>query len=827
MEINRKRVAKRLVSGLVAGALALGGLAISGGSVSAKTPTFTALNRISGADRYGTSAALASKLSGTSVIVASGENYADALYAASIAGTTNAILLTKAGSIPQVVRDQLVLKIGAGANSVFIIGGESAVSASVEAEIKALKTGLVVTRLGGQSRYETAAAVAGVSASAGDKVILVNGDSFADAITASVLSAKNGWPIIPVSTDSVPAASLGAITAYTKLAGSAKDFVIVGGRSVVSDKVIEGMILSLDLVPADFQRFGGDDRFDTNLKVELGRRGTELGVQMTATKIALLTGTNWPDAVAASSYLAANDIHPMLVPAVGLGVAATSAIGLFSANNPVTGAAGAGPSALFVIGGEAAVPEATRTAATQLAQASGDLACQVTAVEGSTQVVVSFPVVALEANEQTALTVAATTSPLFLLDGSSPSVTSAPADLDLVTGNESVAVTLGAALVAGQTFTFSGLAEGTSTRALKSCSATVADDVTAPTVSIDWLGGSGVGYVVFSEKVVATAAQVQAALTTDQTVAAGATKAFSCDTVTSGRVFECQYTVDADGAGANPAAGALIATGQTVTLTTGVNFKDVSGLQLAANKTVTLTPALSEAKATAAVVECEADTDATLKLQFTGATVDITAKATALPGTLGNMWSATLSHSRGLIIPTVSVDSEAKSISVTIDKFIHSRSDVVAALKMNNTFNSNFTVAAGGAEIVGNNATANALLGVPRTALSSGTVGKDDCVATITFDQALGAIPTVAGTSSGVAITVTPLVWADMGYKVAYATVPDLTAPYSAGAITFTVGSKGLTGALNDDATTEGLGGTAIWGTAGTGTATSAIVVSS
>ena len=57
MIIQRKRVAKRLASGLLAGALALGGLAISGASpVSANAPTTA---RYSGLDRYSTSVEIA------------------------------------------------------------------------------------------------------------------------------------------------------------------------------------------------------------------------------------------------------------------------------------------------------------------------------------------------------------------------------------------------------------------------------------------------------------------------------------------------------------------------------------------------------------------------------------------------------------------------------------------------------------------------------------------------------------------------------------------------------------------------------------------------
>ena len=134
MTIQRKRVAKRLASGLLAGALALGGLAISGASpVSANAPTTA---RYSGLDRYSTSVEIARAIGSghTSVVIASGQdaNLADALGASAL---NVPILLANADGLPGSVANYLSNPGNVAANATFtIVGGASAVGSTVEAE---------------------------------------------------------------------------------------------------------------------------------------------------------------------------------------------------------------------------------------------------------------------------------------------------------------------------------------------------------------------------------------------------------------------------------------------------------------------------------------------------------------------------------------------------------------------------------------------------------------------------------------------------------------------------------------------------------------------
>lgn len=126
------------------------------------------ITRVSGADHYSVSAHLAITRSwhqppgpmgalGRTVIVASGEVFADALVAGAFAARgRHPILLNPRDRLHHEVADALA-RID-GLEHVVLMGGESALSANVETSIEAL--GLDVTRIAGANRFETAAKAA-------------------------------------------------------------------------------------------------------------------------------------------------------------------------------------------------------------------------------------------------------------------------------------------------------------------------------------------------------------------------------------------------------------------------------------------------------------------------------------------------------------------------------------------------------------------------------------------------------------------------------------------------------------------------------------------
>lgn len=92
-------------------------------------PGFPGVKRFAGTDRYETAARIAEDILSGTVILASGEDFPDALTAANLAGPLRApILLTEANALPQACR---ILLNRYHAEKVIVVGGERAVAPSV------------------------------------------------------------------------------------------------------------------------------------------------------------------------------------------------------------------------------------------------------------------------------------------------------------------------------------------------------------------------------------------------------------------------------------------------------------------------------------------------------------------------------------------------------------------------------------------------------------------------------------------------------------------------------------------------------------------------
>ena len=150
------------------------------------------LSRIAGKDRYDTSARLAKqlvKLTGYSdrAIVASGENFPDALTASSIAAKDDLpVLLVKSTSIPYYI-DEVMKDMGI--KKTILVGGNKSIGKNIESELRA------EYRIAGKNRYETANLVRGYGYKKPKKIFLTTGESFADALVSSPLAAMENAPI--------------------------------------------------------------------------------------------------------------------------------------------------------------------------------------------------------------------------------------------------------------------------------------------------------------------------------------------------------------------------------------------------------------------------------------------------------------------------------------------------------------------------------------------------------------------------------------------------------------------------------------------------------
>jgi len=258
--------------------------------------------RIAGATRYGTSsaAALAGWPSGAdAVIVASGEDWADALTASPLSIRLDApVLLTP--------RESLTASTAAAIAAlrperIIILGGESAVASSVAAAAHHA-AGLpadAVERIAGIDRYATAALVAErVGLRPGAGVTIVAGTAFPDATSSSAFSGMLGMPILLTRSESLP----GPTAAF--LAGHSEELtrvVVVGGPPVVSAALV-GELRQKRTVTWLY----GPDRYQTNVAVL--RRFWPTG---RVTPV-IATAVDFPDALTAGAY-AASDGQPVVL----------------------------------------------------------------------------------------------------------------------------------------------------------------------------------------------------------------------------------------------------------------------------------------------------------------------------------------------------------------------------------------------------------------------------------------------------------------------------------------------------------------------------------
>lgn len=187
------------------------------------------ITRIMGSNRYDTSAQSArTRAKTTNLIFAAGTNYADALYATSLAAHQNApILLVSNDGINQSTANYI--KSLGNIHNVTIVGGEISVNQSVKNQIEAL-TRKPVTRLAGVDRYESSVEVAKRVNANPAEVITTSGEVFADALVSSTVAQKIKAPILLVKKDVLPL----SVREYLKKTNSIYKLTTIGGYNTVT-----------------------------------------------------------------------------------------------------------------------------------------------------------------------------------------------------------------------------------------------------------------------------------------------------------------------------------------------------------------------------------------------------------------------------------------------------------------------------------------------------------------------------------------------------------------------------------------------------------------
>ena len=177
------------------------------------------IKRLAGSDRFGTNLEImkeAGNYSGKPVLIATAVNFADSLSASAV-GLPMVLVY---GSLREDQKEFLATT----SKNFIIIGGEAAVSKSLENELAAIGS---VTRVAGSSRYETSVLVAERFVQNPDAVILAYAKNFPDGLCGGPLAYALGAPLI--LTDS---GAPGTADGYVRNITSG---IVVGGAGLISD----------------------------------------------------------------------------------------------------------------------------------------------------------------------------------------------------------------------------------------------------------------------------------------------------------------------------------------------------------------------------------------------------------------------------------------------------------------------------------------------------------------------------------------------------------------------------------------------------------------
>jgi putative cell wall-binding protein len=212
-------------------------------------------------------------------------------------------------------------------------------------------------RYSGNDRFSTAASIAQKVARDGwfnCDVVIVNGNSFADGLSAASITSARGGVILLTQANTLPGITVSTIESLADgyCTGGLVDISIVGGRAVVSETVADALRAHPNV--SSVSRYAGANRYTTSLAVAEAVRGEfcggDLGITTFGNSVIVATGRDFPDALAAGplAYLLCSPI------VLHDGDAPSSEMKIFLE--------GYNPQNALIVGGTAAVPASIQTA---------------------------------------------------------------------------------------------------------------------------------------------------------------------------------------------------------------------------------------------------------------------------------------------------------------------------------------------------------------------------------------------------------------------------------------------------------------------------------
>ena len=293
--------------------------------------------RISGSGRVETGIEVANQLKAVlgvekfdAIIIANGDNFADALAGSYLASAKGApILLHRNSGAGDNLNEAYIAENLEEGGTVYLLGGNAAIPDAIEENFTAL--GYKVVRLSGDSRFLTNLAILEEAGVAGKEILICTGWNYADSLSASA----TGLPILMLNTvaDKLTAEQIAFLEA-----NAGNKFTIIGGVSAVSSK-LESDIAA---IVGDVDRIYGDSREATSVAV------AQRYVKNPAT-VLIAYSRNFPDGLCGGPLAYAMKAPLLLINSKKEADAAA----YVSANGIARG---------IVLGGTAAVTEASVTA---------------------------------------------------------------------------------------------------------------------------------------------------------------------------------------------------------------------------------------------------------------------------------------------------------------------------------------------------------------------------------------------------------------------------------------------------------------------------------
>ncbi|MGH4120583.1 cell wall-binding repeat-containing protein [Clostridium sp.] len=193
--------------------------------------------RLGGSDRYVTNQKIVENLNvtkGTSMVIATGTEFADALSISSIAAKNGLpILLNGKDNLSSSV-SSYITKLQP--TTVYVVGGEGVLSANIETQIKKLNVDIEIVRLGGANRYETSLKIAEHFNLVTTTITVATGKEFPDALTGSVLAARANSSILLVDNKDVTKQK--ALISKQNIT----NVIVLGGEGAISAKILKSLM---------------------------------------------------------------------------------------------------------------------------------------------------------------------------------------------------------------------------------------------------------------------------------------------------------------------------------------------------------------------------------------------------------------------------------------------------------------------------------------------------------------------------------------------------------------------------------------------------------